>query len=327
MAKVGIPRALLYYLYYPAWKTFFEKLGAEVVVSSPTNKTILNFGVSRAVADTCLPVKIFFGHVMSMIGKCDYIFAPAVTSLGNKAYNCSKIIGLPNMTRALIPECPIILDPEINLEKGRYHFYQNIYKLGRYFTHNPFKIKKAVEEAWENNLAYQSKMFDEGLTPVEAIDRMCQGKQQPDSDLASAPSLTIAVIGHPYVIYDEYLSHRLIHRLQSMGAKSLTPEMAPEKALYDAARKLVGTPHWSFETDIIGAGEYYLEKKVDGVINLSVFGCGPDSMMVTFVQHRARELNAPFLHLSLDEHTSDGGLLTRLEAFLDMIKWKERTCV
>ncbi len=327
MVKVGIPRVLLYYQYYPAWKTFFERLGAEVIISPPTNKTILNFGVSRAVADTCLPVKIFFGHVMSMMGKCDYIFAPAVTSLGNKTYNCSKIIGLPDMTRALIPECPTILDPEINLDKGRYHFYRNIYDLGRYFTSNPFKIKKAVEEAWRSNLAYQSKMSDERLTPVEAIDRMCHGRQEPDFDPAPSLSLAIAVIGHPYVIGDDYLSHRLIHRLKSMGVKVLVPEMVPEGMLYDAAKRLVGTPHWSFETDIVGAGEYYMGERVDGVIDLSVFGCGPDSMMVNFVQHRAKELKVPFLHLSVDEHTSDGGLLTRLEAFLDMIKWREKICV
>jgi len=56
------------------------------------------------------------------------------------------------------------------------------------------------------------------------------------------------------------------------------------------------------------------EAKVDGVINVSVFACGPDSMMVRFVQHRARELEIPFLPLSLDEHSTEGALVTRLEA-------------
>lgn len=31
MIRIGIPRALLYYQYYPMWQTFFEELGAEVV--------------------------------------------------------------------------------------------------------------------------------------------------------------------------------------------------------------------------------------------------------------------------------------------------------
>ena len=327
MIKVGIPRALLYYQYYPMWKTLFEVLGAEVVVSPATNKAILNLGVSRAVADTCLPVKILLGHVVSLIDKCDCLFIPAVTSLGRKAYNCSKIIGSPNMTRALIPECPLILDPEIDTEKGRYNLYRNIYKLGRYFTSNPFKIKKAVEEAWKSNLAYRSKMSDEGITPIQAIDRMYQENYEPDPSLNSSPLLRIAVIGHPYVLYDDYVSHRLISWLQKAGARVFTPEMVSQQALSAAAEKLVGAPHWSFEDEIIGAGGYYLEAKVDGVINVSVFGCGPDSMMVAFVQHRARKLEIPFLPLSLDEHSTEGGLLTRLEAFLDMVKRKEQICV
>jgi predicted nucleotide-binding protein (sugar kinase/HSP70/actin superfamily) len=47
-------------------------------------------------------------------------------------------------------------------------------------------------------------------------------------------------------------------------------------------------------------------------------------MMLGMVQHRARELSIPILPLSLDEHSSEGGLLTRLEAFLDMVKRRER---
>jgi len=328
MIKVGIPRALLYYQYYPMWKTFFEKLGAEIVVSPLTNKAILNFGVSRAVADTCLPVKILLGHVISLVEKCDCLFIPTVTTLGRKTYNCSKIIGLPNITRALIPECPLILDPEVDIEKGRYNLYQNIYKLGRYFTSNPFKIKKAVEEAWKSNLAYRSEMSGEGITPIQAIDKLCQENCEPDPDLNSSPLLRIAVTGHPYVLYDDYISHRLLSWLQRMGARVFTPEMVSQEALCAAAERLVGVPHWAFEADITGAGGYYLEEaKVDGVINVSVFACGPDSMMVRFVQHRARELEIPFLPLSLDEHSTEGGLLTRLEAFLDMVKRREKICV
>jgi len=325
MIKVGIPRALLYYQYYPAWKVFFETLGAEVVVSAPTNKALLNSGVSRAVADTCLPVKVLLGHLVSLVKDCDYIFVPAVTSLGRKTYNCSKIIGLPNMARALIPESPIILDPEIDLEKGRYYFYRNIYKTGHFFTSSPFKIKKAVEAALISNVAYRRKMSDLGITPTQALN----GNEDNDLDheQGAEGSMRIAVVGHPYVLYDDYLNHNLISQLQSMGAKVFVPEMVPEHMLDAATTRLAGEAHWSFENDIIGAGEYYLEQKIDGMVNLSVFGCGPDSMMVKFLEHRAKELKVPFLPLSIDEHSSEGALLTRLEAFIDMVKRREKLCV
>jgi len=55
-----------------------------------------------------------------------------------------------------------------------------------------------------------------------------------------------------------------------MGVRVFTPEMAEQEALGIAMTKLKGAPHWSFEADIIGAGEHYLEAKVDGIINVKL---------------------------------------------------------
>ena len=328
MVRVGIPRALFYYQYYPGWKTFFEALGAETIVSPPTNKDIFSSGNSRAVAETCLPVKLFFGHAIYLADKCDYMFIPAMRSLGGKAYHCSKFLGLPDMTRAIVPECPPILDPEIDLNEGRRSLYQAIYSLGRHFSSDKSKVKKAAEQAWKANLAYRKELSDRGITTVQALNEMCQAEEKDYKLLASeAISLKIAVIGHHYVIYDDYINHRLISRLRAMGARIFTPEMIHQEALDIAMTKLVGAPHWSFEADIIGAGECYLEAKVDGIISVAVFGCGPDSMMIDMLRRRAREFKTPFLHLSLDEHTSEGGLITRLEAFLDTVKRRKKLCV
>ncbi len=119
MIRIGIPRALLYYQYYPMWKTFFEELGAEVVVSPPTTQAMLAEGAARVIADTCLPVKVFLGHVLFLVEKCDRIFIPAIRSVGNNIYNCSKFLGLPDMTRAVIPESPPILDIDIDTNQGK----------------------------------------------------------------------------------------------------------------------------------------------------------------------------------------------------------------
>jgi predicted nucleotide-binding protein (sugar kinase/HSP70/actin superfamily) len=327
MFKVGIPRALSYYQYLPAWKAFFGALGAETVVSPPTNKAIFTAGNSRAVAETCLPVKLFFGHVLSLANKCDYMFIPAMRSLGKKAYYCSKFIGLPDMTRALVPECPPILDPEIDLNKGRRALYRAIYDLGCHFSSDKSRIKKATEQAEKVHSAYRKEMSAREITPIQAFGERHRGEDKLYLEPDISPSLSVAVIGHQYVIYDDYINHRLISRLQAMGGRVFTPEMAEQEALDIAMMKLGGAPHWSFEADIVGAGEYYLEAELDGIISVAVFGCGPDSMMIDMVRRRAREFRTPFLHLSLDEHTSEGGLVTRLEAFLDMVKRRKRVCV
>jgi len=326
MVRVGIPRALSYYQYFPGWKAFFETLGIDIVVSPPTNKAIFAAGNSRAVAETCLPVKLFFGHVIFLADRCDYMFIPSLRSLGRKAYFCSKFIGLPDMTRALVPECPPILDPEVDLNKGHRGLFQALYGLGRDFTSDKEKIKEAVQQAERVHVDFRKEMSDRRITPIQALNERHGNGNISDSEPDVSPSLSIAVIGHPYVIYDDYVNHRLISRLQEMAVRVFTPEMAGQEALHVAMTKLGSTPHWSFEADIVGAGEFYLAAKVDGIISVAVFGCGPDSMMIDMVRHRASVFRTPFLHLSLDEHTSEGGLVTRLEAFLDMVKRKRRVC-
>jgi len=39
--KVGIPRALHFYRYFPFWKKLLDELEVEIILSPPTNKKIL----------------------------------------------------------------------------------------------------------------------------------------------------------------------------------------------------------------------------------------------------------------------------------------------
>ena len=326
MIRIGIPRALLYYQYYPMWKTFFEQLGAEVVVSSPTTQVMLLEGSSRVVADTCLPVKVFVGHVLSLVEKCDYIFIPAVRSVKSKVYNCSKFLGLPDMSRAVVPESPPILDIEIDVNRGKRSLYQAIYQLGRHFTWDPFKIKRAAIAAWQAHLNYLGLMSSRRLTPPPAIERISGAPEvEPETDSSQMTSASIAVIGHPYLLYDELINHRLIHRLERANNKVLTPEMLTMEELQSATARLVGRAYWTYEEEVVGAGEHYLKSGANGVIGIMAFGCGPDSLMMDMVQRQAARLRTtPFMSLTVEEHTAEAGIVTRLEAFLDMIHRRER---
>jgi predicted nucleotide-binding protein (sugar kinase/HSP70/actin superfamily) len=328
MLRIGIPRALLYYQYYPMWKTFFEELGAEIVVSPVTTQTMLAEGSARVVAETCLPVKVYLGHVISLAGKCDYIFIPAVRSVKYHVYNCSKFLGLPDMTRAVISEAPPILDIDIDINKGKRKLYQDIYKLGRHFTLNPSKIKQAGLSAWQAYIQYRKLMSDKGLTPLETIE-ILSGKTTIENEVIpeinNSEQTTIALIGHPYLIYDEFITHRLLHRLHQTGNNIITPEMLTAEEIESAITRLVGKPYWTYEEEVVGAGGYCLHNKADGVIGIMAFGCGPDSLMMDMVHREAAKLRTtPFMNLTIEEHTAEAGVITRLEAFLDMIYRKKR---
>ena len=321
MIKVGIPRALLYYQYYPMWKTFFEEIGAELVVSPPTTQTMLSEGSLRVVADTCLPVKVFCGHVLSLIGKCDYIFVPVVRSVKRRVYNCSKFLGLSDMTKAVIPECPPVLDIDIDINKGRREMYRAIYRLGGHFSRNPFRVRQAAMAAWQTHLVYQRLMSSHELTPPLEIAKI-MGEAEPEA--TNSTQTTIALVGHPYLLYDEHINHSFIRRLEQAHSRVLTPEMLTREELEVATIRLMGRAYWTYEDEVVGAGEHYLQGGVDGVIGIMAFGCGPDSLMMDMVRRASKMTVTPFMSLTLEEHSSEAGVVTRLEAFLDMIHRRKR---
>ena len=325
--RIGIPQALLYYQYLPLWKTFFEKLGAEVVISPPTTRAIISYGCSRVVGDVCLPVKVFCGHAHSLIGKCDYLCIPSIHSVPPKAYNCPKFIGLPDIVRANVPGCPPILDPDIDVAKGRRRLYTAIYKLAQPLSRNPLKVRNVFIKAYKEHRSYREQMQRQGLTPPQAIARLLGQLQEGADDDSSDSDITIALIGHPYLVHDQYINHELVHRLKKMGVKVVFSSTVPKDKIQAAIADLVEKKYWGYEDEITGAGGYYLESDVEGIISVVAFGCGPDSMMMELLQRRAAKLNKPFLPLVLDEHTADVGLVTRLEAFIDMVRRQQKSPV
>ena len=82
---------------------------------------------------------------------------------------------------------------------------------------------------------------------------------------------------------------------------------------------------WTLGRKMAGSGLYFdQDEHIDGIVYLACFGCGPDSLIGEIIERR---MNKPFIMLTVDEHTGETGLLTRLEAFVDMIERQRRTTV
>ncbi|HHW57940.1 MAG TPA: hypothetical protein GXX15_09830 [Clostridia bacterium] len=321
---VGIPKGLLYYDFYPMWKTFFEGVGAKVVVSQDTNKKILDEGVKNCVEDACLPVKTYVGHVINLKEKnVDYIFIPRIVSVERKKYLCSKFLGLPDFIKSLIGDLPPIIDIEINYYKNNDEFTQKEFiKVGRMFGKTEDQSLKAYFEATHQQKKFES-LLKKGLTNLEAL-KVWEGKNLVKEE--SNYDLKIAVIAHPYDIMDEYISMGIIEKLKNMGAQVYTMEMLERDLILEGASMLSKEMFWNYERDILGAGLYFLKQKnVDGVIMVSAFGCGPNSMTEELLERIfKREKEVPFMLITIDEHSGEDGIMTRLEAFTDLLRFNKK---
>ncbi|MDD4716237.1 MAG: acyl-CoA dehydratase activase-related protein [Oscillospiraceae bacterium] len=292
--KIGLPRGLMYAKYHTFAKTFLEELGAEVVVSPPTNKKILDRGVRCCVDEACLPMKIFHGHVDWLKDRCDALLTPRLIGVRDKEYICPMFCGLIELISNNIPDLPPLIDaPVTSLEYGKLIKWAK--QAGGFIQKDDTKIALAFDRA-----------------------RKAQQMEQIGYNEAGYP-LKIALVGHVYNIYDQFINMNVKKKLNELGIGVMTYQQVDRGDIDAQIQTLFKKPFWTFAGEYYGASVYISKKGLaDGILYLSSFSCGIDSVMTELIQSEIGDF--PFMVLKLDEHTGEAGFDTRIEAFSDMLK-------
>ena len=323
--QIGIPRAMSYYNFFPFWFGFFEDLGIKVVLSDKTTKETMSKGSALVVTETCLPVKVYVGHVLNLLEKgIDKIFVPSLQSIDHKIYNCSKIRGLPDLIKNVVKKDFTIIDATLDKSDKNQGLYQFLKEAVKAFGITDEKrIKAASKAGWKvfNNFKI---MMNSGIPFEKALKFAKEGKVVIVNSQKEYP-INVALIAHGYNLYDERVNMKIFDKLEKLDVKAFTANMASEEQLMEGVSALDSKLYWANELEMTGAAGHYLQdNKIDGIITLNAFGCGPDSIMIERIQRYAKKFNKPCLHLSLDEHTGEAGFVTRIEAFTDMLFRKKR---
>ena len=74
-------------------------------------------------------------------------------------------------------------------------------------------------------------------------------------------------------------------------------------------------------TDEVQYLNMLFQNKVDGIIIISSFPCGPDSLSNELAIRKVK--NIPILKLIFEDFNSDIGIITRLESYFDILKAKK----
>ncbi|KAF1084626.1 hypothetical protein SPSYN_02404 [Sporotomaculum syntrophicum] len=322
MLRIGIPSAFFYYVHYPMWKTFFEELNVQVVTSGKTTRQIVDNGVREALADACVPVKVYFGHVIDLYNKVDYLFIPRIVCLNKKTVYCPKFLGLPDMIRYGIANMPPVIDVRIDARSRKDSLFAAFHKVGKMLGKTPLQINKAIIKAKICQHNFQ-KLLSSGFQPIEAINNIFAGQvTKPPSQLEQ---LKFAVVGYPYIIHDQYISVDIINKLRKMGISVITSDNISNLILRLQPRVAAKHLFWTFSERTLRATSHFARRKdIDGIIHMSAFGCGPDSIVDRYIQLDNYSSKIPFLRLVIDELSGVAGVSTRLEAFVDMVKRKKR---
>lgn len=300
--KIGIPRALLYYKYQHLWESFFEELGVDYLVSPDTKKEIVRKGMTYAIDEACLSSKIYLGHVEWLLDKCDYILVPRISNYGSAGTVCTKFQAIYDVVTNTFRDRNIKLlsyniDPKIaDVEMAAF------LKMGKFLG------KRKPQTLYAYLFAKQAQKTAQ-IMEINEQERLLKENK-----------IKILIIAHRYNICDKYIGEPVLRYLGEMETIPIIGDIANKREVLAKSAEISETLPWAFNRELVGSIALYKDR-IDGIILMSTFPCGPDSLVNEIIIRRVKD--KPILNLMIDGQEGTAGLETRLESFVDIIRFKE----
>ena len=314
---IGIPRALMvFWQQFPFWRNFFEELGFDVVISKESDKALVTESIETITTEACLPVELMHGHVTNLIEKgVDYIFLPFIVNgkkkEGNNTSNCNCpwIQTYPFMVRSAlkgkVDESKLLI-PTLHF---RYFERALISEMSEFFSAkfgiSKNKIRDAIRKADSIQTSFEKRLVDFGKEVMNSIPENCR---------------PVVLLGRPYNSGDPHLNLGLVEKLINQNVMPIPVDMldlTPYNIL-SSYRNM----YWPNGQKMLAAAQLVAANDRLHAVYLSNFRCGPDSFIWHYVSEELK--GKPFLHLEVDEHSADAGMVTRIEAFLDSLEGSEK---
>lgn len=153
-----------------------------------------------------------------------------------------------------------------------------------------------------------------------------------------ARTLRVKLVGESYCVVEPFINFDIIARMGEMGVL-VDPFLTAHRWLgfhgfrlgKDEVKRMraLSAPYWRYcvggeDQNSVGQLLLAAQQGFDGVIHVHPFGCMPGTVVQPTMARAARDTGIAYLPLSLDEHSSEIGIVTRLEAFVSLIEKRRR---
>lgn len=308
--KVGIPRVLFFFERFPFWNTFFSELGFEVVLSAPSGQKTIQESLENISTEACFPLTLAHGHILDLLQKkVDYLFLPSLINMEKtsekftECFNCPFIQALPYFAKARISfgARTTVLTPALEPQRGEKFFSRQLVKLARNLGGSRKKTLLAAAAAEKESNRVKAQLKARGKEILDWVEKN------------KLPAL--AIISRPYNGSDPALNLDIPKKLRALGVLPIPMDFLPVSRAEIADE--YPNMYWNYGQKILAAAKFIKRQPTLSAIHITNFRCGPDS----FISHLIKEIVSPklFLVIEVDEHASDTGVITRLEAFLDSL--------
>lgn len=296
--KIGLANGLNYLDYQDLVTVFLDELHIPYLVSNKTTKKTLEDGKSLVVDESCLALKLYFGHLVELKDKCDYLLVIRSPSIRKKEMLCTNFYALYDLANNLFPNKVI----ELNIDAcNNIDLKDAFINLGKRLGYSKKKSQLAFNKAYEFYLNEKEKKYENNI-------KLFRSKKK-----------KIMLVGHNYNLFNDYICGDVKKILKDNEIETILSSSL-EIINSDRYKMISKDIYWSKNKDILNVIANF-KNYVDGFILISVFPCGPDSLVNEMI---IRKVNKPILNLVIDELNDIGGITTRVESFIDILKMEEK---
>ena len=307
---VGVPFVLMIHKFFPMANAFFTSLGFNVVLTDPTSEETIRLSQQLAQSETCYPVKLIYGHMQQLIDqKVDYIFLPSIHTMKHEKSRVKHNYGCVYMQTAAVSIAKALdieskgitlLSPVFDLDFGQEAMATAMLGLG--------KVLGIPKPLCAKALLSGAMAVRRHTAAVEKQGKALLATLKPEDKI-------LVLITRNYGVSDPILNMGIPELLLERGYKVITLSHLPGHAL-DIADEYENL-YYPFGQHILSGAKLIAHHPNLYAVYLTNHGCGPDTMLSHLFKQEMGD--KPYLQIEVDEHFSNVGVITRIEAFLNSL--------
>ncbi len=347
---------------YVAWEMALKMVGVEAYIPPYTSKKTLSLGTKNSPEAICLPYKLILGNFIEAIeGGVDYvsmIASPGICRLGEYGRNIAQVLkdlgyeanyielNLYDGIKGLMDYLKRISNSKNYIKIG----YALFLAIKTVFALDELQSFLSYYRAREIHKGDSEKAFNKALRLIRSANNLQELSKAHKEGLKEISSveidknknvLHVDLTGEIYIVNDEFSNQYMERELGAMGVqvrRSLTVSSFLKDAIipkvfkkgethleraYRLAKPYLMRDIGGDALECVSDVLYAKERNIDGLIHVSPFTCMPEIMSQNIFPKMREDTNLPILTLIMDEQTGRAGYITRLEAFVDLMKRKK----
>ena len=311
--RIGIPRILNMYEEYPFWNALLRAAGFDLILSSESTFSKYEAALNTVMSDNiCFPAKLAHSHLKELNDntEVDRILMPYVVYEHNddpdntlNSFNCPVVSGYSDVIKSVIHLKKPLDAPVINFAHAQLLEKQIVAYL-KSLGVNKRTAKAALQQAIQAQEEYSKNIKAKNQEILAGTQR--------------ASRLTILLAGRPYHT-DPLVQHKLSEMIASLGANVISDDIVRNNSDIQPETYLV--KQWAYMNRIMKTAQWVAKQGNDvHLVQMTSFGCGPDSFIQDEIRDIMRRHGKPFTLLKIDDVSNIGSLKLRVRSLVESLR-------